>query len=233
MAYCTFIRPIDVEGAGETDGVVFDGLEFRRGETLRREHAGAVAGMDAGFFDVLHDAGDQHVFAVGQAVHVDFGGVFEEAVDQHGALLREGHGFTHVLANGVFFVGDDHGASAEHVAGTHEHRVSQTAGDVAGFFDAGRGAVFWRRNLQVVEQLAEEFAVFGEIDVLGIGADDRDAEALQWQGEIERRLSAELHDDAVGLLDIAQCLKRFLVLVARSRGDRWCRNRSKRFRDCS
>jgi hypothetical protein len=47
--------------------------------------------VHAGFLDVLHDAGDQHVLAVGERVHVDFGGVFEEAVDQHRPVLREEH----------------------------------------------------------------------------------------------------------------------------------------------
>ena len=59
-----------------------------------------------------------------------------------------------------------------------------------------------RRNAQIVEQLAEQLAVFGEIDVGGIGADDRNAGGLQRQSEIQRRLPAELHDDAVGLLDV-------------------------------
>jgi hypothetical protein len=42
--------------------------------------------VNAGFFDVLHDAGDQNVFAVGEGVHIDFGGVFEKLIDQDGAL---------------------------------------------------------------------------------------------------------------------------------------------------
>ena len=56
--------------------------------------------------------------------------------------------------------------------------------------------------LEIVEQLAEEFAVFGEIDAFGIGADDRHAELLQRQRESERRLSAELHDHAIRLFGI-------------------------------
>ena len=65
-----------------------------------------------------------------------------------------------------------------------------------------------RGNLQIVEQLAEQLAVFGEIDVLGIGADDRHAEPLQRQRQIQRRLAAELHDHAVGLLGIDRCSAR-------------------------
>ncbi len=59
-----------------------------------------------------------------------------------------------------------------------------------------------RRNFEVVEQFAEELAVFGEIDVRRVGADDGHAEALERQRESERRLAAELHDHAIGLFGI-------------------------------
>src|SRR5204862_6972063 len=38
---------------------------------MRRQRAGAVARMDARLFDVLHDAHDGRVLAVGEAVDVD------------------------------------------------------------------------------------------------------------------------------------------------------------------
>ena len=52
--------------------------------------------MDAGFFDVLHDAADDYVFSVGERVDVDFDRVFEEVVDQHRAVLRIFDRFFHV-----------------------------------------------------------------------------------------------------------------------------------------
>jgi hypothetical protein len=36
---------------------------------------------------VLHDAGDENVVAVAEGVYVDLGRVFEEVVDEDGALL--------------------------------------------------------------------------------------------------------------------------------------------------
>ncbi len=68
--------------------------------------------MDAGFLDVLHDAADDRVFAVGQGVDVDFEGVFQEFVDEDGAVVRVLDGFAHVAGNGFVVVGDDHGAAA-------------------------------------------------------------------------------------------------------------------------
>ena len=57
--------------------------------------------MHARLFDMLHDAGDQHIVAIRQRVHVHFRGVFQKPVDQHGAVLREGHRLAHVLAHGL------------------------------------------------------------------------------------------------------------------------------------
>ena len=52
------------------------------------------------------------------------------------------------------------------------------------------------RNLQLLQQLAKAPAIFGQIDALGRGADDRHARGLQRQREVQRRLPAKLHDDA-------------------------------------
>ena len=45
--------------------------------------------MDAGLLDVLHDAGDEHVLAVGERVDVDLDGVGEVAVDQQRVLAEQ------------------------------------------------------------------------------------------------------------------------------------------------
>jgi hypothetical protein len=66
----------------------------------------------------------------------------------------------------VFVVGDHHGAAAQHVAGPHQHRIADAPRDRAGFFHAGRRAVGGAGNGKIVEQLAEQLAVFGQVDVL-------------------------------------------------------------------
>ena len=47
------------------------------------------------------------------------------------------------------------------------------------------------------------FAVFGGVDRVDAGADDRDAGGLEGTGQVERGLAAELDDDAVGLDAVA------------------------------
>src|SRR5262249_55934634 len=49
----------------------------------------------------------------------------------------------------------------------------------------------------------EELAILGEIDVGGIGSDDRDSLLFEREGKGERGLAAELDDDAIGLFGIA------------------------------
>ena len=150
--------------------------------------------MDAGFFDVLHDAADDDVFAVGERVHVNFDGVFEEVVDEDGAVLGIFDGLFHVADDGFFVVGDDHGASAEHVRRTDEHGIADFGGSGDGLFERRGHGAGGLRDAEFVEQLAETLAVFGEVDVFGRGADDFDACGFQREREVERSLSAELDD---------------------------------------
>lgn len=80
----------DVEGLRELLGGIADAVLHGRREAEGRDDAGAVAGVDAGLFDVLHDGADDGRFAVGDAVHIDLGGVFEEAVDKERVGVGDG-----------------------------------------------------------------------------------------------------------------------------------------------
>jgi hypothetical protein len=77
----------DVEGLGDGPGVAFDHLDRRRRERRRRDHAGAVAGVDTRLLDVLHDRPDHDSpGGVSNGIDVDLDGIFEEAVDKDGPL---------------------------------------------------------------------------------------------------------------------------------------------------
>ncbi len=158
---------------------------------------------------------------IAERVHVDLGRVFEEAVHQHRAVLREHHRLAHVAAHRVLVVGDHHGAPAQHVGRPHQHRVADPPRHGAGLFDAGGRAVLGRGNSQAVEQRAEQLAVFRQVDVGGVGADDGNALRLERQRQRQRGLPAELHDDAVGLLgvvDVQHFLERQGLEVEAVRG---------------
>ncbi len=71
----------------------------------------------------------------------------------------------------------------------------------------GGDAVVGLFQLQLVDQPGEAFAVFGQVDGIGAGAEDRNARIFQRLRQFQRCLPAELHDDAdqlAGLLFDAQ-----------------------------
>ena len=92
---------------------------------------------------------------------------------------------------------DLHGAAAQHVGRAHDQREAELGGDGAGLLDRIGDAVLRLLQAELVQQLLEAVAVFGEVDGVGRGAEDRDAGALQRVGELQRGLAAELDDDAV------------------------------------
>ena len=57
-------------------------------------------------------------------------------------------------------------------------------------------AVLRMAQFELAQQSGETVAVFGEVDGIGRGAQDRDARTFQRMGEIEWRLAAILNDHA-------------------------------------
>ncbi len=161
--------------------------------------------MHAGFFNVLHDSADDHVGSVGQRVHIDFRGFLKELIDQH--RFRRAHqcGLGDVILHGVHVIGNHHGAATEHIARPDQDRQADFAGHAGRFFRNQRGSVARLRNFQFVEQPAETAAVFRQIDRFGSRANDWYAVAFQFQREIQRSLTAELHDYALRFFFFNDC----------------------------
>jgi hypothetical protein len=80
--------------------------------------------VDPRLLDVLEDAADDDVRAVGQAVHVHLEGVLQEAVEEDRVLGAGLHGAAHGLGQRRLVVGHEHGAAAQHVGGAHQHRIA-------------------------------------------------------------------------------------------------------------
>ena len=96
-----------------------------------RQHAGGVAGVDAGLLDVLHDAADVQVRAVEEGVDVDLDGVLEEAVHQHRVVLGDLGGVGDVAGEVGLVVDDLHAAAAQHVGRADQDRVADLVGDAS------------------------------------------------------------------------------------------------------
>ena len=117
----------DAESAGQAIGVVANVGQRGGRERNGRQNTGGVAGVDAGLFDVFHDAADDHIFAVGERIDVDFGGFLEELVDQNGPRRAHQRGPRDIFLHRVEIVGDDHGAATQHVTGAHQDGQSDLA----------------------------------------------------------------------------------------------------------
>ena len=183
-----------------------------------RQRARRIAGVDAGLLDVFHDAADVQLVAVEQCVDVDLDRILQELVDEQRrgqasgddrVGLRLVERAVDVLLKLGVVVNDLHAASAEHVARAHEHRVADVVRGVERLAEAERGAEARRVELLGAQHLTEELAVLGQVDRFGGRAEDRHAGGLEPRGERQRRLAAELHDNA---LDRAHLLLGFVDL---------------------
>ena len=131
--------------------------------------------MDASFLNVFEHAGDEHGLAIAEGIDVDLGGARQILVDQHRRVAADGQGGLDV-AGQLFLVADDlHGPAAEHVGGPDDHREADLAGAFEGFLSATGGGVDWLGDAEGMQQVLEAFAVLGEVEGVGGGAEDRDA----------------------------------------------------------
>src|SRR5699024_8403566 len=66
-------QPLGAQGQGQLLRAVHHDLHHLIGEAVGGVDGDGVAAVDAGPLDVLHDAGHQHVGAVGDDVHLQLG----------------------------------------------------------------------------------------------------------------------------------------------------------------
>ncbi len=157
--------------------------------------------MDAGLFDVLHDAADDHIGAVADGVHVHLGGVVQEAVQQYRRLVGDAHRLGEVATQVLLVIDDLHGTATQHVGGTNHQRVGDALGGQHRLLQGGDGAVFRLLEPQALDGRLEALAIFGAVDSIGAGANHRHAVGFQGASQFQRSLAAVLDDDALGLLD--------------------------------
>ncbi len=200
-AICTFMRPTT-----PSSRAIF--LTCSRisswmccGSEYWRQRTGGVAGVNASLLDMLHDRADHHDLAVAYRVDVDFDGAVEEVVEQHRAVVGNLHRLAHVALEFFFLVDDFHRPPAQHVGRAYHQRISDGLGRGQGLVSAARGGVGRLAQVQALDHLLEALAVFGTVDGVRTGADDRHAGLFEGAAELQRGLAAVLDDHALGLLD--------------------------------
>jgi len=149
-----------------------------------------------GLLDVFEHPGHEHGLAVAQGVDVDLGGARQILVDQDRGVAADGDGGLDVAGELVFVADDLHGAAAEHIGRTDHHGEANATGAGEGFLRPSRGGVDRLGDVQRVQQALETLAVFGVVDGVGRGAEDRNTGGFQRTGQLQGGLATELHDDA-------------------------------------
>ena len=207
IAYCMFMRPQNhtrreqrkclhfhcravwvsenVEGFGNLASVILDGRKIFLGDGHRRDNAGGVTGVDTGKFHVFHHGRDVNVFAVGEGVGFAFESVVEEAVDEERTVRCHAHGLRHVFAEHVFVVNHFHAAATEHKTRTnHDGVTANLLHHREGFVNVCSHARFRHRDFQLVHHLAEQIAVFGDVDRVNARTENLDAFVAQSAGDV-------------------------------------------------
>src|SRR3990167_1426878 len=175
-------------------------LDMRR-QRIRRQRTGRATGMHAGLFDMRHDRADHHGLAAAEGTEIDFDGAVEEVVEQHRAVVGHFHRFAHVALELFFLVDDFHRPTAQHIGRAHHQRITDDLGRRQGLVFAARRGIGRLAQAQTLNHLLEALAVFGAVDRLGAGADNRYTGLFQRATDFQRGLPAVLHDHPLGLLD--------------------------------
>ena len=120
--------------------------------------------MNAGLFNMFLNAGDDARRFVGERIDVEFRCLLKKFVDQYRTIVREIYGCPHVFVQTTFVIDNRHRASAQDVAGTHQHGITNSLGNHASLCNRSRGAVFRLRDSQFIKQSAETLSIFGQVN---------------------------------------------------------------------
>ena len=176
------------------------------GEGLGRQYTRGVAGMDARFLDVLLDPADEDVLAIRDDVHVNLRRVGKIAVHEDRVRLRDADRPLHESGEILFAVDDLHPAATEDVRRPDENGVADPGGHLSDLVEAVPGSRVRLPDSKALHERRELSTVLGEVDRGRWRAEDPSPRTTAGQRagerdrEIDRGLTAELHDDTIRLL---------------------------------
>ena len=157
--------------------------------------------MHTRLLNMLHDAANQHHFAVADGIHVNFYCVIKEVVQQHWRIVRYADRCLEVATQVSFVIDDFHRPTAENVRRTHHQRVANLFRFLNRHFDGGNGGVRRLFQFQTLNRMLEAFTVFRTVDGIRAGTDNRYASSFQRARQFQRGLTAVLDDNAFRLLN--------------------------------
>ena len=198
---------IDPDLAQAGDRGVAHVLEFLVGQGQRRRHGDRIAGVDAHGVEVLDRADDDAVVgAVAHHLHLEFLPAEHRLLDQHLADRRGAQAGEHDVLELVAVVGDAGAEPAQGIGRPDDGRQLDVSQRRARRLEALDDARARHGEADALHRRAEQVALLGLGDDLGVGADHLDAVRLQHPGArqleagVERRLPAHGRQQRVGLL---------------------------------
>ena len=157
--------------------------------------------MNACLLDMLHDAANQHHFAIADGIDIHFNRIVEEAIQQHRRVVGDADRGLEVAAQILLVIDDLHRPAAEHIRRTHHQRVANLFRFLYRLLNGGDGGVRRLLQLQTVNRVLEALTVFRPVDSVRTGTDNRHAGSFQGTSQLQRGLAAVLDDNAFWLLD--------------------------------
>ncbi len=191
--------------ADDLDGERPQFVVFGVGKGLRRGNHNGFARVDAQRVEVFHVADrDTVVVTVAHHLVLDLFPTTQRLLDQH--LRRERERFLCQRIQFFLVVTETGTESAQGVRCTDDDGIAQVLGGLAGCLDILAGLRLDGFDIDLVEPLYKEFAVFGVDDGLHGGTENLHSVLLQHALAIERHaavegcLSAKREQNAVGAL---------------------------------
>ena len=204
---------LDVGAADDLDrlddrvGILLQLLLQGRGDRQHRRGAVAVAGVDAHRIDVLDEAdGDHLVVGIAHDLQLQLFPAQHRFLHQH--LVDQAGGQAAGDDDPQFLqIFDQAAAGAAHRVGrADDDRIAELGGDLLGVFEGRDGGAARHLDAEAVHGLLEGDAVLAALDGVDVDADDldpvalKDPGAIQFGGEVEARLAAEVGEDGIGAL---------------------------------
>ena len=198
---------LDIEETADSDAeaqpfrVVEDRLFDACREAVRGIDADRVARVDAGPLDQLHDARDKDPLAVAHSVYFHFFAAYIVVHEDRPALI-DGLGCLEIAPQVRLFGDDLHSSAAQDETGADEYRITDLFRGGEPFFGGSDGASPGLRDPQRFEEFLEQVPVLRLVDGIAVSANNSDAAGVKRVRQIDRRLSSERHDDAIGLFHL-------------------------------
>ena len=167
-------EPAHIERCCNFVHVFADGGQGLCRQRLGRQRTRRVTRVDACFFDVFHHTADEHLAGVvANGININLGGALQKTINEHRARRRQTtlaaertkqlH-LGHCIGKLSVIVHNAHGSPTEHIAGSHQHRITRGLRYCTCTRQRGGSRPRWLGDSKLVAQCVPLFAIFRHIN---------------------------------------------------------------------